>query len=274
MRILISSIGSKRSRATLAFGVEVARALSADTLLLGVVGRRDNAEKLWTALHDAADRLGAGGLEATVRVEPGSAEKVLMAELQQTAYDLVALGALGGKRSRRALLGSVAERIIEKAQSSVLVIKGKRTSLSRVLICTSGTEHGHPVVQIGAALACGAGAKATLLHVVDPMPGMYAGLEQMEETLDELLQAPTDMAGALRWDAQALRKDCEISEIKLRRGMADDEIIREGQQGDHDLIVLGSSMGAGGLVRALMGDLTRAVVARAQRPVLVVRPPG
>jgi nucleotide-binding universal stress UspA family protein len=197
-----------------------------------------------------------------------------MAELGRHAYDLVALGALGGERSKRALLGSVAERIIEQAQASVLVIKGERPSLSRVLICASGTERGQPVVQVGAALAAGARAHATLLHVVDTMPGMYTGLEQMEETLEELLQAPTEKASALRRAAKALRDECEISEIKLRRGIAADEIMREMHKGDHDLIVLGSSMGVGGLVRVLMGDLTREVLTRAQRPVLVVRPTG
>jgi len=51
-----------------------------------------------------------------------------------------------------------------------------------------------------------------------------------------------------------------------------DEILREGEVGDPDLIVLGSSQSAGGLIRVLMGDVTRDVMSRAQRPVLVVRP--
>lgn len=273
MKILIASIGSKRSKANLRFGVKVATALRADTTLLGVVGRRDNAEKLWKALQIASHTLAADGIDAQIRVEPGSAEKVLLAELERNTYDLVALGALGGKRSRRTLVSSVAERIIEQAQISVLVIKGERPSLSRVLICASGTERGHPVVQVGASLASGSGGYATLLHVVGPMAGMYAGLDQMEETLEELLQAPTETASELRRAARALKEECEISEIKLRRGIAADEIIRECRSGDHDLVVLGSSMGVGGLVRVLMGDLTKEVVARAQRPVLVVRPP-
>ena len=124
----------------------------------------------------------------------------------------------------------------------------------------------------GASLACGAGATATVLHVVDAMPAMYAGLEQMEETLAELLQSDTQKARELKWAAQVVKAGCEISELKLRRGIVVDEILREGQVGDYDLIVLGSSRAAGGLVRVLMGDLTREIVSRAQRPVLVVRP--
>jgi nucleotide-binding universal stress UspA family protein len=113
-----------------------------------------------------------------------------------------------------------------------------------------------------------------VLHVVGPVPTMYAGLEQMEETLAELLQSETEMARELKWAAQVVRAECDISELKLRRGLAADEILLEGREGDYDLIVLGSSLAAGGLVRALMGDLTREIVTRAQRPVLVVRPIG
>jgi nucleotide-binding universal stress UspA family protein len=142
------------------------------------------------------------------------------------------------------------------------------------LICSSASEHGHLAIWAGAAIACGANAQATVLHVVDPMPTMYAGLEQMEETLAELLQSETERAKELKWAAQVVRAECDISELRLRRGLAADEILLEGREGDYDLIVLGSSLAAGGLVRALLGDLTREIVTRAQRPVLVVRPIG
>jgi nucleotide-binding universal stress UspA family protein len=94
----------------------------------------------------------------------------------------------------------------------------------------------------------------------------------MEETLAELLKTDTDMGRELRWAAQVVKAECKASELKLRRGLVADEILQESQSGDFDLIVLGSSRSAGGLTRALMGDVTRDIVCRAERPVLVVRP--
>jgi len=270
--MLICTIGSKHREGTLRFGAEVAKALSAETMLLGIVGKSRNIELLSTTLKEIAQELADQDLPVQVRVESGSAEDIVMAELRQHTYDLVALGSLGNKRSRRALFESVGMRIIERAESSVLLIKRGRPTISRVLICTSGAGIGHLAVWAGASLACGAGAQATVLHVVDAMPTMYAGLEQMEETLAELLQSDTEKARELKWAAQVVKAECDISEIKLRRGIAADEILREARVGDHDVIVLGSSRSAGGLVRALMGDLTREVVKRAERPVLVVRP--
>jgi nucleotide-binding universal stress UspA family protein len=272
MKMLICTIGSARRRATLHFAVEVARAFSADVMLLGVVGRKREIGDLAQMLEEVALLLTEQGHEVSVCVETGDAEKKVMEELETGHYDLVALGSLAKKRSRRAFLSSVAMRIIEQAQTSLLVIKGYRSSLSRILICTSGTEYGHLPVWAGAALACGAGAQATILHVVDALPSMYTGLEQMEETLAELLQSDSERSRELRWAAEVVKAECEISEIKLRRGIVAEELLREGQDGDHDLIVLGSSKAAGGLVRVLLGDLSREIVTRAERPVLVVRP--
>ena len=272
MKMLVCTIGSKQHQNTLDFAKAVAKALAADITLLGVVDKKRRTEQLEQVLAKVAEDLGEAHLPVQLQVEAGNAEEIVMAELRRAAYDLVAIGALGGRRSRRAFFDSVGMRIVERAQSSVLVIKGNRPGLSRLLICASGMERGHPPVWAGASLACAAGAQATVLHVVDAMPAMYTGLEQMEETLAELLESESDRARELRWAAQVVRDECEISELKLRRGIVADEILKEGQQGDYDLIVLGSSRSARGLVRVLMGDLTREVVSRALRPVLVVRP--
>jgi nucleotide-binding universal stress UspA family protein len=274
MRMLICTIGSKRRKATLRFAVEVATALSADVTLLGVVAKKQDLEGLAQILEQFARQLTEQGQAVRAQVEAGDAEEIVMAELEAGGYDMVALGRLAKKRSRRSFLRPVAMRIIERAQTSVLVIKGDRSSLSRVLIGVSGTEYGHLAVWAGSALACGAGAQATILHVVDALPPMYTGLKQMEETLAELLQSGSDRARELRWAAQVIRAECEISEIKLRRGIVADELLREAKDGDHDLLVIGSSKAAGGLVRVLMGDLNREIVTRAERPVLVVRPEG
>lgn len=272
MKMLICSIGSKQCESTLRFGAEVAKALSADTTLLLVVDKKRKLEGLKELLDEIAHDLAQHEVPVQVRVEVGDAETIVVGEMEATDYELVAVGALGTKRSRKRLLDSVAMRIVERAETSVLVVKGDRSELSRLLICASGSEQGQMAVLAGAALACGAGAEATVLHVVDPMPTMYTGLEYMEETLTELLQSDSDVARELKWAARVVRDDCEIAEVKLRRGIVPDEILRESQRGDYDLIVMGSPHSASSLVRMLMGDLARELLHRAQRPVLIVRP--
>lgn len=272
MRMLICSIGTNQRNNTLGFGAEVAAALASHVTLLGVVDSPEKVGRLETALNQVATELSPHIPEIHVQVVAGDPEEVIQAQMGTITYDLVALGALANKRARRAFFETVGMRLIEQASTSVLLIKGDRPHLSRVLICSSGTEHGHMAIWAGAALACGAKAEATVLHVIDAMPAMYTGLEQMEETLSELLQSDTERARELKWAAQVVKAECEPSELRLRRGIVADEILREGQVGNYDLIVIGSSQRAGGLVRALMGNITRAIISRAKRPVLVVRP--
>ncbi len=273
MKMLLCTISSERRERTLGFGLQVAKALATETTLLGVAEKEQDLTELERALNQAADRLRETGLPVQVHLTTGPAERIVMTELEEWFYDLVAIGALGIKRSRRAILDSVGMRLVERGKNSVLLIKGDRPpQLKRVLIAISGTEQGHLPVWAGASLACGADAQATVLHVLGNLPAMYTGLERMEETLDELLQADTELAREMRWAAQVVKAECRVSEVKLRRGVAADEILKEGREGDYDVIVLGSSRQGGGLVRALLGDLTREVAQRADRPVLVVRP--
>jgi nucleotide-binding universal stress UspA family protein len=272
MRMLICSIGSKKRKATLRFAAGMAKALASEVIMLGVVDKERKVEQLGLTMDEVARDLTDHDLPVQVRVEVGDAEKIVMAEIQEGMYDLTALGALAGKRARQPLLGSVSRRVLERAEGSVMLVKGDRKDVKRVLICSSGTDRGRLSVWTGAAVACAMGAEATLLHVLDPMPAMYTGLERMEETLAEFLQSDTEVSKELKWGSQVVKAECMFAELKLRRGIVADEVLREAEQGDHDLIVLGSSRSAGGIVRMLMGDLTAEVVSRAKRPVLVVRP--
>jgi len=272
MKMLLCSIGSKKRKTTLRYGATLAKALSAEVMLLGVVDKKRKINRLAAIMDTIARELTDEGLTVEMRIEVGNAEEALLTECKRETYDLIAMGALGGKRARRTLVSSVARRLLDRTESSVLVIKGDRTEISRVLVCSSGTEHGRLAVWTGATIACLVGAQATLLHVLDPMPAMYAGLERMEETLSEFLASDTEPAHELKWGAQVIKAECGIAQLKIRRGIVADEILREGERGDYDLIVLGSSRYPTGLVRIAMSNVAHEVVSRARRPVLVVRP--
>ena len=77
MHMLICTIGSKRRRSTLRFAQEVAKALSARVMLLGVVDKKRKAEDLDQFLAQAADALREEGVETRVRVETGNAEDIV-----------------------------------------------------------------------------------------------------------------------------------------------------------------------------------------------------
>jgi nucleotide-binding universal stress UspA family protein len=60
-------------------------------------------------------------------------------------------------------------------------------------------------------------------------------------------------------------------EVRIRHGLALDQIFAEVREGENDLIVTGTSQAKGPLRHYIMGDLTRGILNRADCPVLVAR---
>jgi nucleotide-binding universal stress UspA family protein len=279
MRALVCTIGTERSQATLAFGAQVAGALGATTKLLGIVRTPQEEERARQAIAATQEWLAGQQLPVEVdirwdapKVRGDEAETTFVRELTSGQYDLVALGSLGKQRSWRALLGPVAVRVLEQARCSVLLIQGEPRPVEEVLICTAGHEHSRAAVRMGAVLSCAVGAAATLLHVTDAVPSMYAGLGRMDEDLADFLQSNTVEGRELRWAAEVIEAQCQPAEVKLRQGAVTEEILTETEEGDYDLLVIGSSKAAGSLMRLLLGDVTLQLVNRAERPILVVHP--
>jgi nucleotide-binding universal stress UspA family protein len=101
---------------------------------------------------------------------------------------------------------------------------------------------------------------------------MYTGLDAIEETLPDLLQTDTPVAQHLRYSAEMLAQHQLAGNLKLRYGIAADEILREMVESDYGLVIVGSSGTAGRLRMLLLGNVTRQIVENAPCSVLVVRP--
>jgi nucleotide-binding universal stress UspA family protein len=102
------------------------------------------------------------------------------------------------------------------------------------------------------------GVAATLEATV-PIPDAVDPASTVERRRHDLAEA----ASAL--EAAGVRAD-----TALRVGNPAEEIIQAGDEGNFDLIVLGST-GAGRAVRWLLGSVSDRVVRHANRPVMVVR---
>jgi nucleotide-binding universal stress UspA family protein len=59
--------------------------------------------------------------------------------------------------------------------------------------------------------------------------------------------------------------------VRVRHGIVIEQVFAEAREGDHDLIVSGSSQARGALRHYIMGDLTRMILNHADCPVLVAR---
>jgi len=209
-----------------------------------------------------------GELSVETNIRQGDPLELLRTESRQGDYDLVVLMASRRRFLRRSLPTDHA--MLQRAGVSVLVVKPPAEDLRRILICTGGLKVNEGVIAAGGQLAEAVGAEVTLLHVSTPVPSMYTGLEEIEETLEELLSTDTPIAKHLRRGAEILRDYGLAAEVKLRHGVTVDEIIRETQRVEYDLIVVGASGVTDGVKEWLLGDVTQRIVDQCVSPILVV----
>jgi nucleotide-binding universal stress UspA family protein len=272
MRMLLCVAGMPYAEAAVGFGGMIARITRSPVALLHVV-RRNGDRDAGEGVLMAARRL-MPGLAVDAYIRRGDPTERILGEVEDNGYDLVVVGARQPIRLAQHLLGSVTQQVIRRVPISVLVARQAGPSLERVLICTSGADVAEPVIETGAWLAGAARAHTALLHVSSPVPSMYTGLDEIEETLPELLQTDTPLARHLRRGAKILARHQVTATLKQRHGVAADEILREALEGGYDLIVIGASGTGGRLKEWLLGNVTREVVEHAPCSVLVVKRDG
>ncbi len=140
--------------------------------------------------------------------------------------------------------------------------------MKRILIATDGSPSAQQAVEFGVDLAKHEDAAIAVVYVVSTaaivaMNGFgIAGYVPYELTADD--EAVLDDAAAVA-DREGV-----AAVSKLLRGDPVTEIVQYADLLGADLIVVGSR-GRGAIAAAMLGSVSRGVLARAKRPVLVVR---
>ena len=140
--------------------------------------------------------------------------------------------------------------------------------MKRILIATDGSAAAQEAVELGVDLAKHEAADATFVHVV-PSADLVSmnGFGLMAYVPYE----PTAKDEAVLDAAVAVAEARAVPAVpKLLRGDPVEEIIRHADLAGVDLIVVGSR-GHGAVASALLGSVSRGILSRAKRPVLVVR---
>jgi nucleotide-binding universal stress UspA family protein len=143
--------------------------------------------------------------------------------------------------------------------------------MKRILIATDGSPSALQAIEVGLDLAEEEGAEATFVHVAptkDVLPVMggfgMAAPVSMPHELDEADRECLD-------DAVRIAEELGLeTKAKLLAGDPAKEIVSYADSIDADLVVVGSH-GYGSITGALLGSVSRGVLRRTTRPVLIVR---
>ncbi len=271
MRLLICSDGTDPADNPTRMGGIIGAPCQASTTLLGIAEEADDEKDLRAALDGEAARLQEQGVTPAIVVRSGEPIRQILAETAANEYDLAIIGA------RRKGSGGLYWRpektyeVIKAVPPPVLVAIGTCDGIKRILVCTGGKRYIDDAVQLAGEIAKCVGASVTLLHVMAEPPAIYADLVRLEEDVDRLLASDSELGLGLRGQKESLKKMGLEVEVRIRHGLALDQIFMEVREGEHDLIVTGTSQARGTFRHYIMGDLTRGILNRAECPVLVAR---
>jgi len=277
MRILVTSDGPDTLERAAKYTTLFADPDAAITLMI-VCGaeiaeeERRRLEELHDGLADALDR----PIEAKLR--RGQVIDQILDETRENRYDLVVLGIHLRRRIGRLRPKFVARRVAPRIEAPLLIVFPEWDRLRRILVCTSGEKPAERVVDVAGRLAASVGAEITVLHVMSQIP-MSTGAEigTLECDADQLIECDTREGKHLQRTLDILADldlPAEKCTTKVRHGFVVDEIVRESEEGDFDLVVVGAPRVSSGrswreLRELIHEDIAERVLMDARRPVLI-----
>jgi len=271
MKILVCSDGSERAREALLAAAIIAVPTRADTTILGITEIEQDQSRLLEALREDIQRFQEKGVKVDIVTKFGDPVEEIIQQTREITYDLVVIGAERQRAQEFFLPSAKAYSIIETIAPPVLVVPKSRPNLKRILICTGGGPYIDNAVLFTSEVAKDLSASITLLTVVSEPPAMHATLVRRQEDMDILLNSNSELARNLRNEKDTIERAGVPVSVQIRHGIVVDQILEEVERGDCDLIVVGSWPVRDSWRNYVIGNVTREIVKRADRPVLVIR---
>jgi nucleotide-binding universal stress UspA family protein len=204
--------------------------------------------------------------------------EAIIEEARRRRAGVVVVGSRGLGFARRLMLGSVSRGVVRRAACPVLVVKGRRRRVKRLVLATDGSTNASRALGfLLARLEPPAGARVRVVRVLEPMlPRARALLpaplrraviaSAASFNAERTRQARREVAGAVvllkraGWSARGI----------VREGVPLAELLHEAAASRADLLVIGAR-GTGGLARLLVGSVAEGALDRSPVPVLLVK---
>jgi nucleotide-binding universal stress UspA family protein len=288
MRVLMATDGSKHATGALTTACHILSPRNRAIDLLCVVpalGATQRAHRLKlcrraSRILDAAQAvLGTEGAGAKPVVQVGSPARMLVAAAPN--YDVTVLGAQSHKNRSQAGLGPVASRVAEHSNATVLIGRELHSDAGmKILVPVDGSEGSLRALDKLGTMVDLSSADVSLVHVVEA-PWLDAGddqewigyEEEKEEEIDPQAQFESEFEREGDETLETARTRLPVRTAVttfIYRGIPSEEILREAETGDYDLVVMAAS-GAMDLKHQMLGSVSTKVAWNAPCSVLLVR---
>lgn len=243
MRVLLCTDGSSRAEQAATLLCRMNFPEDTEITLIGVSEAEGDALRLETSFDRIEKHFEQTYPHLQRKIRHGQAGDQILKETEQSAYDLIALGASGQHRGLVGLkTGSTASRLARMAHIPLLVARNVPERIARVLFCTAAEAPSEETLQLGGRLIASAGAQVGLLHVMSQLAlRLDSPPEDLLDTAQTAIERGTREGQHLMRAAAVLRQAGVRSEIvpRLRHGLVVDEVLVEIEEGAYDLLVIG-----------------------------------
>jgi nucleotide-binding universal stress UspA family protein len=286
--IVVPLDGSSLGERALPYATSLVRESGAQLILVQALqhaeaGKGGDREAAEAYLGDIAWILTGEGIAATTEVAGGDAAEVIIRTARQRWADLIAMSTHGRSGLGRWLYGSVADALLRRAETPVLLVPaaadqpwpkrphagGKRGF--KILVPLDGSELALEAVDPAADLAAALGDDLLLLQVAEPPRYPYGeGYAYLPyDPAADLVAAKQYLEGV----AAMLRARQLTVDVQTDVGFAAATIAQVAQEQGIDAIAM-ATHGRSGLARLVLGSVTTGVLHQARHPLLLVSPIG
>ena len=221
-------------------------------------------------LQEFVEKHARHGIQPQCKVEDGIATDLILSFADAQAVNLIVMGTHGLRGIDHLVLGSVTEKVLQKARCPVLAVckpahdhvtPGEDPDpihLHRILYCTDFSDYSEQAFDDAVSLAAEYKAELTLLHVLEDISSSSDIENETAKALELLEKRIPPWA----------RKN-GMTKAVVRIGKAYQQIIQLALESQTDLIIMGVR-GRHALDLAVFGSTTYRVVQSGPCPVLVV----
>jgi nucleotide-binding universal stress UspA family protein len=211
----------------------------------------------------------------------GSPAHELLNRSREWTPDLIVVGSHGRTALGRFVLGSVSQKVLTEAQTSVRVARqttGAGTSATRIILGVDGSTGAQQAVRAVAARAWTPGSEVRVIVVEDVLitNPVYALIPPVSEFVDEVNRSERTEAERIAEEAvKQLRSELDGKSVTVSSavltGNPKQVLVRHAEEFGADCIFTGATGLSNPIERFLVGSVSAAVAARAHCSVEVVR---
>jgi nucleotide-binding universal stress UspA family protein len=271
MKILVCSDGSERAHRALASAATIANATKAEITIFGIIEFKQDENRLLAALNEDSKVFREQKVKVEIVAKFGDPVAEIVRRTRETTYDLVVIGAERRGAQEFFLPSTKAFSITEAIAPPVLVVPVTRTAIRRILICSGGGTYIENAVRFTSKVAKDLSAEITLLTVTPQPPAMHGTIFRRQEDVATLLNSNSALARNLRTEKEIIERADVSASVQIRHGIVIEQILAEVERRDYDLVVSGSWPVRDAWRTYAIGNVTREIVNRTARPVLVIR---